>query len=247
MPSAELLSSPLLALHQLRHGFATRRGGVSKAPYDQLNLVAKWGDEPHAVQTNLDRFAEAGGFSLDRMMNVRQVHGANVVMVDERTSLATLRETEADAMVSASPGLALAISTADCVPILLADTHAKVVGAAHAGWRGTAAGIAGATVAAMQALGAEPERIVAAMGPHICQDCFEVGDEVAVHFTEVVRPSGGKAHVDLYRENALRLYAAGVRELGARPPCTMCEPERFFSFRRDQGKTGGHLSFIMLT
>ena len=138
------------------------------------------------------------------------------------------------------PGAVVGVYTADCVPILLADDEGRVA-AAHAGWRGTVAGVANAAVEALVSIGARRERLRAALGPSICAHCFEVGEEVAAAFdalapSSVVRDGGGKKpHVDLWEANRLVLAAAGVPEsaIDAAPPCTMCEPERFFSFRRD--------------
>ncbi len=227
----------------LRHGFATRTGGVSEGPFSSLNLVAKWGDDPARVAENQRRLGAAAGFDPARLFVARQVHGAQVheVTAEERPNeVATI---EADALVTRVAGHTLAVSTADCTPILL---HSEgVIAAAHAGWRGTVAGIAAQTVAAM---GVPPAQVRAVVGPCICVRCFEVGDEVAAQFdaAHVRRDLGPKPHVDLQAANAAALRAAAVGAVEVIEACSVHEPERFFSYRRDAGKTGGHLSFIAL-
>ena len=233
-------------LGEIVHGFPVRTGGVSTGRYASLNLSAKWGDDAHHVAENRRRLAEAGGFSLPRLYTTRQVHGAEVIVVrgDEPAAIATR---EADALVTDQAGVTLGISTADCVPILITDGHGRVA-AIHAGWRGTVADVAARATLALVALGAKREDLRAALGPSICVRCFEVGDEVAVHFASLgaVDASFAKPHVDLRRANRVVLERAGVRKdaIDDAPPCTMCEPERFFSFRRDGAGIGQHLSFI---
>ncbi len=244
-----LVTSRLLT--GLRHGFSTRRGGVSTGRYATLNVGGKWGDDPEHVAHNRRRLAAAGGFEWARLYTARQVHGARVALVVDGTLPERVAETEADVVVSAVPGAVVGVYTADCVPILLTDGEGRVA-AAHAGWRGTVAGVANAAVEALVSIGAERERLRAALGPSICARCFEVGDEVAAAF-EALAPSsvirhadGRRPHVDLWEANRRVLAAAGVpeRAIDATPPCTMCEPERFFSFRRDGEGIGQHLSFV---
>jgi polyphenol oxidase len=235
----------------LRHGFSTRRGGVSTGRYATLNVGGKWGDDPEHVAHNRRRLAAAGGFDWTRLYTAKQVHGARVALVVEGTLPERVAETEADVVVTAVPGTVVGVYTADCVPILLADDEGRAA-AAHAGWRGTVAGVANAAVEALVSIGARRERLRAALGPSICAHCFEVGDEVAAAFdalapSSVIRHAGGKKpHVDLWEANRLVLVAAGVpaASIDATPPCTMCEPERFFSFRRDGAGIGQHLSFV---
>ena len=178
------------------------------------------------------------------------MHGARVALVVEGTLTERVAATEADVVVSAVPGTVVGVYTADCVPILLAD-HEGRVAAAHAGWRGTVAGVANAAVEALVSIGARRERVRAALGPSICAHCFEVGDEVAAAFdalapSSVIRVEGKKPHVDLWEANRLVLAAAGVPDsaIDAAPPCTMCEADRFFSFRRDGAGIGQQLSFV---
>lgn len=234
----------------LRHGFSTRRGGVSTGRYATLNVGAKWGDDPEHVAHNRRRLAAAGGFDWAHLYTAKQVHGARVALVVEGTLPERVAATEADVVVSAVPGTIVGVYTADCVPILLADDEGRVA-AAHAGWRGTVAGVANAAVEALVSIGARRERIRAALGPSICAHCFEVGDEVAAAFdalapSAVIRSDGHKPHVDLWEANRLVLAAAGIaaNAIDATPPCTMCEAERFFSFRRDGAGIGQMLSFV---
>lgn len=214
-----------------------------------MNLVKKWGDDPAAVNENLRRLRAAAG--VDRLFVAKQVHGIAVAHVEASTTPEEITNTEADALVTRVPGVALAISTADCVPILATNADASVVGAAHAGWRGTVKGVGAQLIAALDT---RPDSLWIALGPSICVKCFEVGEEVAAEFSAaefsaavVRRDLGAKPHVDLQRANVDALVAAGVPpdHIDGAPACTMCEPERFFSFRRDHGKTGGHLSFVV--
>jgi YfiH family protein len=243
-----IVTSPVL--RGARHGFSTRRGGVSTGRYATLNVGGKWGDDPEHVAHNRRRLAAAGGFDWARLYTAKQVHGARVALVVEGTLPERVAETEADVVATAVPGAVVGVYTADCVPILLADGEGRVA-AAHAGWRGTVAGVASAAVEALVSIGAVREQLRVAMGPSICSRCFEVGDEVAAAFdalapSSVIRSEGKKPHVDLWEANRRVLVAAGVRDeaIDAAPPCTMCEPERFFSFRRDGGQIGQMLSFV---
>jgi YfiH family protein len=242
------LTSPLLA--DTPHGFTTREGGVSRGRYATLNLGAKWGDEPEHVQENRRRVARAGGFVLERLFTARQVHGVEVCVVGENEDPNRVAEREADALVTRWPRVAVGVFTADCVPILFSDGEGRV-GAAHAGWRGTVADVAGRTVEALVALGARRERLRAALGPSICAGCFEVGEEVAARFAvltpSAVRRGTARPHVDLWEANRALLLRAGLLEasLDLRPPCTHCLSQRFFSFRRDGAGIGQQLSYIV--
>ena len=246
-----LSTSPLL--RGVRHGFSTRRGGVSTGRFATLNLGGKWGDDPEAVAHNRRRFAAAGGFDWERLFTAKQVHGARVAVVVEGTLPERVAVSEADVVVTAQPGAVVGVYTADCVPILFADGDGRVA-AAHAGWRGTVQGVAVAAVEALVSIGAHRESLHAALGPSICARCFEVGDEVAAAFdalvpSAVVRARGQKPHVDLWEANRRLLVDAGVRAeaIDAKPPCTMCEAERYFSFRRDGSGIGQQLSFVAST
>ncbi|MEO6953217.1 MAG: peptidoglycan editing factor PgeF [Polyangia bacterium] len=238
----------LVRSHKLsaRHGYSTREGGVSTGRYASLNLSYKWGDARENVDENRRRFAAAGDFSLERLYTAKQVHGTDILTIDEGSDREHLASQAADGLVTDVPGVAIAIGTADCVPVLLSDGCGRVA-ALHAGWRGTVGDIVGRGVDALVALGSERASLVAALGPCICVGCFEVGEEVAAPFEvlgAVVRGQG-KPHVDLRLANRVLLERAGVHEIDDAPPCTMCERDRYFSFRRDGGEIGQQLSFVM--
>ena len=239
-----IVRSPILA--SMRHGFSTRQGGVSTGRYESLNLSSKWGDDPAHVEENRRRFATEGGFDPARLFTVRQVHGANVVRIRPGMTPSEVAALEADALVTDVEGVVLAVGTADCVPILIGDGRGRIA-AVHAGWRGTVANIVGVAVRALVELGARADQLRAALGPSICNRCFEVGPEVADQFRPLVGSvddGGTKPHVDLRLANIVLLARSGVRTIDAASPCTMCEPERFFSYRRDGAKIGQQLSFI---
>jgi len=243
--AARVLISPLLQEIGVCHGFSTRLGGVSEGRYASLNLGDKWGDEPSRVDANLRRVAADAGFRPELLCQVAQVHSADVVTVSE----VERRQRQADGMATDRP-LCLGVYSADCVGMLLADGAGRVA-AIHAGWRGTVAGIAEQAVHALLQLGASPKALRVALGPSIGPCCFEVQEDVAGRFRaaapESVLSSGGRLFVDLYLANRRFLEAAGVlpMHIAGPPPCTHCDPQRFFSYRRDGAGIGQHLCFIV--
>lgn len=226
------------------HGFSTRVGGTSEGPFAGLNLGLSSGDAEPVVRANRARWAEALGFEAP-FFTLHQVHGpdVHVLEADDPTPPA---ERKGDAIVTAAPGRAIGVFTADCAPILLAAPAKGVVAAVHAGWRGTVAGVAAAAVRAMaERHGVAPAEIVAAIGPTIGPCCFEVGDEVVAALREAglgdaVVPREPRAHADLFAANAAQLEAAGLRpeNVHASRLCTACDAERFYSWRRDSATTG---------
>ena len=234
------------------HGFMGRRGGVSSGPYESLNFSYLAGDAPAAVQTNWRRL-QACFPPTTEFVQVHQVHGKGVHVVDAQSRGVTA---VADGMVSAAPGMILGILTADCVPVLLLDDEARVVGALHAGWRGVIADIASTGVSAMASIGARAERIEAALGPAIGACCFEVdlglADRFVAEIPEAarhVRPTGAKkAFIDLKGLLRDQLTRAGLQNgaITDVPICTRCSSDRFFSRRASAGVTGLQLSFIGL-
>lgn len=224
------------ALRPFRHGFFTRRGGASSGIFAGLNCGAGSTDLREAVAINRDRVAEALGLAAEALVGVHQVHSADVVTVTG-PSAAPVR---ADAMVTATPGLALTVLTADCQPVLFADRTAGVIGAAHAGWRGTLSGVLEATVDAMEALGARRGEVVAIIGPTISQRAYEVGPEFLDAFLAEDRDharffaggAGDRVHFDLPGFGLHRLREAGVARAEWTRHCTYSDPERFFSYRR---------------
>jgi purine-nucleoside/S-methyl-5'-thioadenosine phosphorylase / adenosine deaminase len=221
---------------------------VSTGPYASLNLAHWVGDQSAHVDENWRRLREVIGDAA--IVRCHQVHGNNVRIVT-RENLA--EKPDADGMVTAEPGILLAVASADCVPILLMDAHIKVVGAIHAGWRGVIAGIALEGVRAMESLGAKPGEIHAALGPSIGQCCFEVDEELADRFAHEVagaerhsRPGRpGKSHLDLRAIITDQLIDAGLsrESIINVGPCTKCANDRFFS-RRASASSGLQLSFI---
>jgi YfiH family protein len=242
-------AAPLTALPWLAHGVTTRAAGVSVGDYATLNLSLHVGDDPDRVNENRRRAAIALGFSPSKMVCAEQVHGCRVAVVgaSDAGRGAVVMETAipaADALVTDTPGLLLALFFADCLPILLADPERRVVGLAHAGWRGLAAGVIEKTVETMgKRFGTVPRSLVAAVGPGIGPCCFEVGEDVASHFAGAVRrlPGTGKPHIDLALAAVERLTALGVTadQITRAGDCTVCgDPDCWFSHRRDRGRTG---------
>ena len=227
------------------HGFFTRQGGVSLGPYASLNCSVSSADDPVAVRENRARAARALGTDAANLVGLTQVHGIEVATVEDPWPAG--RGPRADALVCRVRGVALGIVTADCAPVLFADASAGVIGAAHAGWRGAVAGVLEATVAAMTGLGADPGRIVAAIGPCIGQDSYEVGADL--HAAVLAAGDQGQAffrpgrpghwQFDLPGYCAARLAHAGVGTWRVVAADTCAEPERFFSHRRRTLAGGG--------
>ncbi len=249
--SIKLLRSTVIPAEGFIHGFPERTGGVSVGPRSSLNLGMRWGDDKEHVETNRRLLAEAAGYAPAQLQVMRHVHGTNVWRVGEPLTDGA----EFDGLVCGEVGPVLSAFAADCIPMLFADPVARVCGAAHAGWRGTVAGVATNVVRRMGELGARPENIRVALGPSIGACCFEVGPEVVAEFRArfgelpglVVR-GPHKDHIDLRVASRAVLEAAGVRpeNIDDRPPCTRCEGDRFFSYRRDGRDGGVHMAFIGL-
>jgi len=231
----EVLTSDLLA--PARHGFFTRRGGASSGVFAGLNCGPGSGDQRDMVRLNRERAAGHLGVAPERLLSLRQVHSARVVVAGDG---GWSERPEADAAVTDRPGLALGVLTADCAPVLLHDAGAGVIGAAHAGWRGALDGVIEATLEAMEGLGAATGRVRAAIGPAISQRAYEVGPEFlerflaeeAGHERFFVNGAEGRYRFDLPAFVLERLRAAGVAEAGWVGACTYGDQERFFSYRR---------------
>jgi YfiH family protein len=251
----EYETSPALsAISTIRHGFFGRNGGVSRGDFAGLNISHSVGDDQQDVENN--RQSVANRLNIGPLLLLRQVHSARVETVT--APFAPGAVIEADAMVTATPGLLLGVLAADCTPILFADSEAGVIGAAHAGWRGAVDGVVGTTIAAMVALGARPERIRAAYGPTIHGENYEVGDAfmadfLAIHPTgkqHFFTPDGGKPHFDLPGFVQAQLQAAGVFSIDQVGFCTYAHPDRYFSHRRathEATRTGRQVAVIGLT
>lgn len=234
-----LQSAPLTANRGIRHGFFTRRGGVSRGLYDSLNCGPGSSDAPDSVQENRRRVAATFDLQQDKLFGLYQVHGRDVVTLTETANYQ--ERPKADGAVTNVPGLGLSILTADCAPILLADPEAGVIGACHAGWKGALSGITDATVAAMVGLGARPASIIAAIGPLIAQNSYEVGPEFPAPFlaqsakNQVFFGTASRAGhflFDLAGYVKARLLAQGLRGVEAMERDTRREDADFFSYRR---------------
>ncbi len=225
------------ALTPFRHGFFTRRGGASSGVFEGLNCGVGSSDQSEAVAINRARVADALDVSPDALAGVHQVHSARAVRID---AVPNSPRPEADAMVTATPGLALSVLTADCQPVLFADAEAQVIGAAHAGWKGALDGVLDATIAAMEDLGANRQRISAVIGPSISQRAYEVGPEFFQTFYDTddfyarffVNGNGDRYHFDLPGFGLHCLREAGVGHAEWTHHCTYFDPERFYSYRR---------------
>lgn len=244
-----------VAANGIRHGFFTRAGGVSEGIYRGLNTGIGSNDDPEKVRENRRRVAEWIGVAPEALLSVYQIHSPDVLVIREKFAG---ERPKADAMVTDRPGLAISVSTADCGPVLFADPEARVVGAAHAGWKGAFTGVLENTVAAMESLGGNRDRIVAVLGPSISQKNYEVGPEFLGRFLETDRanqtyfiPSDrpGYALFDLNRYTVDRLRKAGIRA-EAVGHCTYAEENQFYSYRRtthrNEADYGRQISAIIL-
>lgn len=246
------------ALEGAVHCFSTRFGGVSEGALASLNLGVHRGDRPANVWENYRRLGAAVGFNAKNTVFTKQVHSDIVQRVGRQDcgrGLVFPVEEARDGLVTDEPGVALTIFSADCTPVLLFDPVARAIGAAHAGWRGTAAGIAARTVEAMRReFGCRPENLRAAIGPCISQCCFETDSDVpeamlaalGAEAQSAIRPVGEKYYVDLKRLNALWLRRAGVTKIDISCDCTACQPQRFWSHRRVGNQRGSLAAVIML-
>ena len=220
------------------HGFFTRKGGASSGIFSSLNCGQGSTDQREMVVINRARVAEAIGVAPDNLIGVHQTHSARAVVVDAVPEQAE----KADALVTATPGLALAVLTADCQPVLFADAKAGVIGAAHAGWRGAFDGALEATLTAMETLGANRGRVAAVIGPSISQRVYEVGPEFIERFTDedpenarfFANGDGDRYQFDLIGFGLHRLRHAGVASAEWTGHCTYSDPARFYSYRRSR-------------
>lgn len=226
----------------IRAAVSTRAGGVSEGAYASLNLGDHVGDKPEAVTENRHRFAAAAGLVAQPGW-LRQVHGCDVVAAASGLSAS------ADAVWTDQPGRPCAVLTADCLPVLFADMEGRCVAAAHAGWRGLAAGVLEATVAAMPV---PAQRLTAWLGPAIGPEAFQVGDEVREAFVAqcaadaaAFKPDGDRWRADLFALAKARLARCGVGSVAGGGLCTVSDPQRFFSHRRD-GLSGRFASLIVI-
>jgi YfiH family protein len=252
-----LQSSSLAALPGIRHAFFTREGGVSEGIYESLNGGQGSNDKPEHVEQNRARMAAALDVAPTRYITAYQIHSPDVIVAEEPWT----RETRprVDAIVTRVPSLAIGISTADCGPVLFADPQARVIGAAHAGWKGAFTGVIESTIAAMEKLGAARANIAVAIGPMIRQPSYEVGPEFVARFRDadagnerffVPSPRADHALFDLTGYIAARLTRAGIGRVEDLGVCTYADA-RFYSYRRSvhraEGDYGRHINAIALT
>ncbi|MFR8172226.1 MAG: peptidoglycan editing factor PgeF [Marvinbryantia sp.] len=243
------------------HGFSTRLGGVSEAHLSSMNLSFSRGDSEENVRENYRRIAAAIGFAPENLVFSDQTHTTNVRMVteaDRGKGYTVPRDyTDVDGLITDVPGLVLATFYADCVPLYFVDPVRGAIGLSHSGWRGTVGRIGKVTVQAMQeAYGCRPENIFAAIGPSICQNCYEVSEDVIEEFqesfnerfwSELYYPKeNGKYQLNLWRANEIILKEAGIlpEHLSVTDICTCCNPDLLFSHRASHGMRGNLAAFL---
>lgn len=235
------------------HGVFTRIGGVSRAPWRSLNVGSTVGDDPQAVERNRALMYEALGLNSGQVHTVWQVHGVRTIVATEPLAAGAVLE-QADGLVTDRPGLALVMRFADCVPVLLYDPTRQVVGIAHAGWRGTVAGVATSVVQTMrEQFGCRPEDIQAGIGPSIGPDEYQVGEEVAAAVREnmpdpesLLARSNGAFQFDLWEANRRILEASGVTQIELAGISTARRTDEFYSHRAEHGRTGRFGAVICL-
>lgn len=243
------------------HAFSTRLGGVSEGIYSSMNLSFTRGDKEESVMENYRRLADAVGFSVENIVTSDQTHTANVRVVteaDRGNGITKPRPyTDVDGMITNVPGLVLATFYADCVPLYFIDPVQKAIGLSHSGWRGTAAHIGAVTVRRMQEeYGSLPEDIYGAIGPSICQECYEVSEDVIFEFQKTFpeeswknlfyKKENSKYQLNLWEANRQIMLEAGLSEEHISLPglCTCCNPEFLFSHRASKGKRGNLGAFL---
>lgn len=247
----------------VKHGFSTRKGGVSTGIFSSMNLNFKRGDDPDAVLENYRRMAAALNMRVEDMVLSDQTHTTNVrVITEEDRGKGILRPqdySDVDGMITNVPGIVLVTSYADCVPLYFVDPVRKAIGLSHSGWKGTVGHIGQKTVWKMhEVYGSEPKDIVAAIGPSICQSCYEVSDDVAgafrANFTadeaaDILLDKGnGKYQLDLWKANWYVLTDADIlpEHLSVTDLCTACHPDLLWSHRKTNGQRGGLSAFLSL-
>ncbi|MED9967959.1 MAG: peptidoglycan editing factor PgeF [Blautia sp.] len=246
---------------EIVHGFSTRLGGVSEGIYSSMNLSFTRGDKEEAVKENYRRIAAAIGFEMESIVTSDQTHTANVRRITEEDRGNGITKPrpykDVDGMVTNVPSIVLATFYADCVPLYFVDPVHKAIGLSHSGWRGTVAKIGKVTVEKMrEEYGTKPEEIYAAVGPSICQDCYEVSEDVAEEFRHAFCPEhwgalfykkeNGKYQLNLWEANRIVFLEAGIPEDHISMPnlCTCCNPKFLFSHRASKGKRGNLGAFL---
>lgn len=239
-------------------GFTTRHEGVSRPPYNSLNLGTNTADSLHSVMGNRSLLARSMGTKVEQLVTVTQVHGTDILVIDSpNQDFAHFHKLECDGIITDQPGVLIGVCVADCVPVLLLDPVKKVAAALHAGWKGTAGGIVVKGVETLvEFFGSKPSSILAAVGPGIGGCCYEVDAAVKEAFDkggpgwEFVASGKGEGRwgLDLRQANYRQLVKAGLVEenIEVADQCVACNHDLFFSYRRDGGETGRQMGFIML-
>lgn len=246
----------------VKHCFTTRLGGVSKGIFESLNLSFSRGDDREAVEENFRRVSEALGTEYENFVFTDQTHTTNVKRVgreDAGKGLIRQRDyQEIDGLITDEPGLVLSTFYADCVPLYFVDANHRAIGLSHSGWKGTAGRMGSATLEAMKReFQTEPEEVFCAIGPSICQNCYEIGPEAALEFERefpkhkgeiLLEKENGKYQLDLWRANEIVLLEAGIKQehLAVTNLCTCCNDKLLFSHRATQGKRGNLGAFLCL-
>ena len=249
------LFEKFLQKNEVKHFISTRRGGLSDPPCHSLNLGLHVGDDPKRVLENRKRLVDALGIPLSHLTLAQQIHSGNVTVISEEMRGQGSRSnddaiSETDAMVTDIPGICLAVLVADCVPLLFFDPSKRVIGVAHAGWKGTVHGIGPKTVRVMEtAFGSSAQDILVGMGPSIGPCCYQVGPEVIARVEDNFDAGGGyilhesnrgTGYFDLWKANLGQLVGAGIKpnNVEMANTCTNHNPDRFFSYRKQEGDTG---------
>ena len=236
------------------NGFSRRTGGVSRGKIDGFNFGFRVGDDPDSVLENYRLLADDLGFDLKKAVCARQTHTANIRIVTSDDCGKGIFQVDSDiqdidGLITNEPGIALIIFTADCVPLLFCDPVTKVVAASHAGWRGTAQNIGGKTVQLMRdKFGTDPRDVIAAIGPSIGPCCFEVDRATAENFDEKYRTPkpNDKFHVDLWAANRDMIAAEGVQNIHISEECTICNSDKYYSYRTHKDHTGRQIATIAI-
>ena len=242
----EFYTSPNLTnVEFTKHFFSTRIGGISTGAYESLNLGVYTNDADENIQYNLDKIFSSAKMHSNKITYLSQVHSDKFFVVNKDNYL-DVRGQYGDALITSEKGIAIGVFTADCVPLILADTYNKIVAVVHAGWKGTALNIVGKILKYMKSnMETDPRNVVAAVGPSIGPCCFEVGLEVAEKFNFVYEDEN-KLYVDLWKENVKQIADCGVSEerISSSMICTSCNSNTVFSYRKELGNTGRLGTFV---
>lgn len=240
-------------------GFTSRHEGVSRTPYNSLNLGTNTLDQAHSVEGNRNLLTSAFNITREALITVRQTHGSDILVIDEPNSdYSHFLSIESDAIITNQPNVMIGVCVADCVPILLLDSEKQVIAAVHAGWQGTAAGLVAKTVAGMKSVfNCDPASLQAVIGPCIGKCCYEVDAPVKQAFVQngiawdsfAELSDAGKWRLDMAAANRELLLLSGLpaASIQVSDLCVCCHRELFFSYRRDNGETGRQMGFIMLS